>query len=564
MLIRLTLQNIAIIETLDLEFQGGLNVLTGETGSGKSLILEAIHRVFDKRTSPKDLLRHGTSRGRIEITFDLSRIHNRQQIEALLQEAGVELLPEENELVLGREFSLSSSRCRVNGCQVPLDLMARLGTLVMEIYGQHDLHDLFSTARQRDLLDNLGGDPLLKLRQEIRQTFRGLQKLKAEMNALRQQQQDQERQIDFLTFQIQEIAQAELMAPDEDEGLQKERERLTHCETLRQAVLASNYVLQGDDHGETPSVFKLLGQIQKTLSHGTALDPQLNRWYESMAEIQEQLRSIAHEFSHYESSLDSRPERMQEIVDRLDTLEKLKRKYGGSLESVLKTAVSLEAQLEALQQNDIYLTQLETQCQNEESRYTQLCLALSELRQKLAQSLEETISEELKTLMLPAAQFQIQIIPSPATENGQDQITFLFSANPGEPLKPLSQVASGGELARLMLALKIQTAHADSLTTLVLDEIDTGMSGLAVRTVAEKLCALQHHCQIIVVTHQPIVAAKAQWHLHVQKHLHQDKVEVNVHPLTHREERKTVLSQLASGFTEGDAITAQFIEQLLV
>lgn len=564
MLTRLVLQNIAIIEDLELEFREGLNAITGETGSGKSLILDSIQRVFEKRGSPKDLLRHGATRGRVELTFDLRRIHNRPLVQALLNDAGVELLPEEADLVLSRDITLTGSRSRINGYQVPQDLMERLGNLVLEIYGQHDLHTLFSSARQRELLDNMGGDPLQRVRQEVRRSFRETQQLRTEVEAIRAQQQEWERQRDFLTFQVQEIAQAEIQDPKEDEALQLERERLSHCETLRRIAIQSAYVLTGEDHFETPSVLKLLGQLQKNLSTGTSIDPVFERWSETVAGLNEEFRDLAHELSSYGESLDTRPERMQEIVDRLDTLEKLKRKYGGTLETVLKTAAQLEAELDSLQLTESRLSELEAQLLQTETRYQQLSKTLTELRQCTAIALETDIQKELQALMLPAAQFQIQLQPILPSENGQEQVIFMFSANPGEPLKPLAQVASGGELARLMLALKIQTAHADSLTTLILDEIDTGMSGITVRSVAEKLQALQTQCQIIVITHQPILAAKAPWHLHVQKHLRQDKVEVTVMPLVQPNQRKAVLSQLASGFTKDDAVTAQFVEQLLV
>jgi DNA repair protein RecN (Recombination protein N) len=556
MLIRLALQNIAIIEALELEFQGGLNAITGETGSGKSLMLDAIQRVFEKKGSPK-------ARGRIELTFDLQRIHNRAQVLVLLDEAGVELQPDDTELIIARELTATSSRARVNGYQVPLDLMERLGPLILEIYGQHDLHNLFSSARQRDLLDNIGGEPLLKVRQEARRAFRDLQKVQNTLETLRNQQLDRERQLDFLSFQVQEIAQAELSDIFEDQQLQAERDRLSHCENLRKVAFYAMQLLTTEENYESPSVFKLLGQLQKGFSPCQNIDPQFMRWSERVADVEDSLKTLMHELQHYGETLDTRPERINEIVDRLDVLDKLKRKYGGSLETVVKTATELEAQLDLLQQAETHLEQLETQLKQTEIRYSHLCKTLTELRQNIATSLESAISQELQVLMLPAAQFHIQLMPIEPTETGQDQITFMFSANPGEPVKPLARVASGGELSRLMLALKIRTAHADSLTTMILDEIDTGMSGVTVRAVVEKLQMLQHQCQIIVITHQPIVAAKAQWHLHIQKHLRPHGVEVHAVPLTNKAQRKAILSQLASGFTENDTVTARFIEQLL-
>lgn len=558
----MALQNIVIIKALELEFQPGLNVITGETGSGKSLILDAIQRVFDKRSSPKDLLRRDTARGKIELTFARKSLPNFDQMLAILTENGVELVDDEAEILLSREITASTSRCRVNGYLVPLDVMSQLGALMLEIYGQHDLHTLFSTSRQRDLLDNLGGEPLLSLRREVRNTFRQIQQVKGQLETLKLQQQTRERDLDFIGFQLHEIQQAHLNDPEEDSRLKLERERLSQFDNLRKAAVQSSQILTHDDF-DTPSVSKLLHQVQKSINSVSATDPQFSQWYEQVMGIQEELSSLAQALARYADSLDNRPERMQEIIDRLDVLEKLKRKYGGTLQAVMETEITLTQQLDALQSAESHYAHLETELAACETRYADVSQSLREIRQRVASSLEATIQAELQTLMLPAARFGIQFETTSPSETGSDLVTFMFSANPGERLMPLAQVASGGELSRLMLALKIHTAHADALATLILDEIDTGMSGVTVRAVGEKLQALQQQCQIIMITHQPIVAAKAGWHVHIQKHLLPDDVEVVAKTLTDREERKMILGQLASGLTDEDGAASQFVEQLL-
>jgi DNA repair protein RecN (Recombination protein N) len=563
MLIRLVLENIAIIDSLALEFQEGLNVLTGESGSGKSIILEGIQRVFDKRSSPKDLLKHGAQRGRIELTFVLEKLHNRSLIEALLATTGVELLSDDQDLVVSREITAATSRSRVNGCPVPSETMEKLGQLILEIYGQHDLHTLFSSARQRDLLDNMGGEPILKVCDEVRRAYQQVREIKARLESLQMSSQERERQIDFLNYQIREITEANLSDPKEDEHLKLERDRLSHLETLRELVAQVTYLLTDSDQVDSPSVQNLFNRVQKSLSAGSALDPQFSNWHDRMDGLSEDLSIITRELSHYADHLNMTPERMQEIVDRLDSLEKLKRKYGGTIESIIQSVSEMAITLESFEQSEGNMTELETQLEKAEAHFLKLTGTLSDLRERLAASLETRIEEELHSLMLPVARFQIQLVAIPPSENGQEQVVFLFSANPGEPLKPLSQVASGGELSRLMLALKIQTAHADGLTTLILDEIDTGMSGLALRTVAEKLQTLQQQCQILVITHQPILAALAPWHIHVEKYLEVDTVRVKAQPLFDIKMRKSVLAQLASGFSQEDPATTLFIEQLL-
>ncbi len=562
MLTRLVLENIAIIKALDLEFQPGLNVLTGETGSGKSLILESIHRVFDKRNSPKDLLKHGETRGRIELMFDMTRIPNRDAVQQCLVDAGVDLCNEDTEIVFSRDISQSSSRSRVNGYQVPMETMEKLGRLLLEIYGQHDLHTLFSASRQRDLMDNLGGETLLELRHQVRDTFRQLQKQKARLKTLEADRITRERQVDFLTFQLNEIQQAQISHIQEDEDLKAERERLDHVQTLIHLAEQTSHLLQSEDH-DSSSIFKLLGQSQKCLHQASRLDPQFTQWYEELGEVQNTLNTLIHQMDDYVDALDTRPERLHEIIDRLDILEKLKRKYGGSLETVLQNEHAFNEELARFQTHETQQETLQEDIDFLEKTLAETCQKLSEERLKTAKRLEVMVQEELADLMLPKARFEVQVQSDAVSETGQDHVNFLFSANPGEPLKPLEQVASGGELGRLMLAIKLKTAQSDALSTLVLDEIDTGMSGITVRAVTEKLHLLQSQCQLIVITHQPILAAKAAWHLHVQKELHPHGVDVNVSSLTERQHRKAVLSQLASGFTEDDLITEQFIDQLL-
>ncbi len=569
MLTRLVLENIAIIASLNVEFQRGLNAVTGETGAGKSLIVEAIQRVFDKSgqrggsAGGRQWLRQGASRGRIELTFDLQRLRDNEALMAVLAEAGVEILPDETDMTVSREFTASGSRSRINGSQVTQEWMGQLGGLFLEIYGQHDLHNLFTASRQRDLLDSLGGEPMRHLRQEVRTTFRSFQQLGRQRDALRQAQADRLKQRDYLQYQVDEILNAEIIDADEDVRLQQERDRLANRVQLSQAAQQVLTLLTGFDHPDAVSMLSLLGQIQKQIGSSQALEPKFQGWGEQLGESQAMLKEVGHEIQDYLARLEMNPERMQEIIDRLDTLERLKRKHGGTLEAVMKTATELEAQLDGLQGDENRLAEIEDAWQETESRFTYLAQALHELRDRLAGTLAETVSHELADLMMPGARFEIELTPQAPGEAGSDEVRFLFSANPGEPVRPLQAVASGGELARLMLALKIHTAHSDAVPTLILDEVDTGMSGKAARAVGEKLAQLQAQCQLIVVTHQPIVAAQASWHIHLQKRLQEGRVEVAASPLVHAESRKTILSQLASGFDAADEATTQFVSQLL-
>lgn len=563
MLTRVVLQNIAIIEGLSFTLEPGFTAITGETGSGKSLILDAIWRVFDKKNSPKNLLRHQAERGVVELTFHLGRLRQKSAVLAILESSGVTLFPQEEEIVLSREITPAGSRCRVNGALVPVDTMDKLGELLLEIYGQHDLHHLFSNAKQRDLLDNMGGVPLLEIKKQVRETYRQISQLQQTLQEQQQRQADRLRQLDFLDYQIAEIRAAEIADPQEDERIKAERDRLAHAEQLiRQLEQACQYLTDDPDF-ETQSAASLVAKAQKPLNQAVQVDASLEPIYEQVALVEESLKSIRETIRAYQAQIDLSPERIQTLVERLDVLEKLKRKYGGSLETVISTCEKYEAELTELQQLEDRFSHLESDLQAAQAQYTMLANALTDLRQKTAAHLQQAISNELAALMLDKAQFEISLPPSDISESGQEAVVFLFSANPGEPLKPLAQVASGGELSRLMLALKIQTAHADGIGTLILDEIDTGISGMTVRAIAEKLLALGQQCQILAVTHQPIVAAKAPNQVHVQKQMLPNDVVVTAMPLTDKRQRQTVLAQLTAGQAGLDDATQAMLEQLL-
>lgn len=574
MLKRLVIQDIAIVDHLSVPFQGGLTVVTGETGAGKSLLVDCLTWVFGQRGSAKTWVKHGAARGRVEVAFARQPYEKHPTVEQVMTDIGLELWPEDQELIFVREMSASSSRYRFNGVGVSRDQMIMLRDVFLQTVGQHEVHDLFSSVQQRQLLDQLGGQPIDSIKQTLRQIYEQWRQACQELDALMMQAQDRDKQLDWVRFQLDEITQAQLVDPLEDEHLKHQRDALANQEDLIKASATIHGMILGTDDPDQPSVLTQLNRLQRVLhpvSKQTTTGP-MATWQDQLRDMEAQLHLIAQEAMSYKERLECSPEDLDRIVERLDVLEKLKRKYGPSLETVIKTAVSLEQELEGLETSDQRLQDLLAQRQTLRTQYDELAQTLSELRQGLAQQLVGSLQAIFTQLQLPYAQFEVAFQSTAPSADGVDGVTFLFSANPGDPIKPIQQIASGGELARILLALKVinpvsQEGGQPAIhPVIVLDEADTGMSGLTLRAVAEQLVQLSERMQLIVVTHQPIVAAQGQHHVHVIKGVTPEGVKVQVQTLATPQERAAVLSRLASGLEQGDnqgqAATA-FIEALM-
>lgn len=608
MLLSLTLQNIAVIRQMELQLEPtGLTAITGETGAGKSLLLDAIQLLFDKKLSAKNYLSHGASAGRIESVWRVLSIHSSDSLyptplppsqreggdsfigasltpsalaqpqtpistlQTILNEEGLEInILEEPTLILSREVTPTASRCRINGYLTNMDVMARIGSLFIEMHGQHDLHRLFSASAQRDMLDNYGGAPVLTVRENVKTSYRTWQKLEAEREALLQEHAKLMQERDFLAFQLAELDDANLEDPQEDTALESERLRLSNVDNLKKAVQDAQRLLVNDD----TNARELIQTAQKSLSR-LSDDTEL-------ASIKEQLDTAEAIIADASASLDrlteqtsQDPERLQQIVERQDLLARLKRKYGGTqmtLEVVMATHTKLHQQFEALQNIQQFTQDLEANCKKSHEQYLQQADVLRDLRQKLIPKLSEGVQKELCDLNLENARFDITMTPlASPQEAGLDQIQMMFSANPGIPLQPLDSVASGGELARVMLALRLQDVSASqSQPVLIFDEIDAGLSGEALKKLAEKLQNVAKSTQVIVVTHQPLLAGAAQHHWHLIKTLDEtsqtehrdsecDSMTVSTHAflLANAQNRKLVLAQMASGELSGNSAVAQ-------
>lgn len=565
MLLSLQIENFALIDSLNLEFGAGLNVLTGETGAGKSIILDAIDAALGGKVSSR-VLRTGTMRAMVEATFKLN-----QAIAAWLVEQEIELI-DDSSLVCSREMTTSGgslrSRSRLNGVLVNRQTMADLRDRLVEITAQGQTVQVGQAAQVRDWLDLYGGSHI-KEREVVAAAFADYQQATANLEKRRQSERDRLQQLDLLTYQVQELKAANLGEPDEFELLEQERARLSHVAQLQELSYEVYQALYQND-SDAPASADLLAKAEANLTnmveYDASLQPLLDLVSDALASITEAGRQI----NAYGEGLEADPQRLVEVEERIRELKQICRKYGPTLQEAIAYYERIQAQLAQLNDDEQSIEALEQQAQKYQARLIKACSSLTQLRQEAATRLEARLVAELKPLAMEKVQFQVEIVPSVPTAAGADKITFLFSPNPGEPLQPLTAIASGGEMSRFLLALKACFSEAEAAGTLVFDEIDVGVSGRVTQAIAEKLHQLSQRHQVLCVTHQPVVAAMADRHFRVDKQVidqtslltpSEVRTVVRVTALDNFSTRREELATLAGGHSANDAIT--FADSLL-
>jgi len=514
MLLSLRIQNFALIDKLELEFGAGLNVLTGETGAGKSIILDAIDVALGGKVTNR-LIRTGTERSLVEATFraDASLI-------AWLSEQEIDLL-DEADLVCSREIAVKQgtlrSRSRVNGVLVNRQLIERLRDRLVEITAQGQTVQLMVPALQRGLLDLYGGSPLTQQRDLVASAYMACQEALKALEKRRQSEQQRLQRLDWLEYQTQELSAAHLTEADELEQLEQERQRLSHVvELQQQSYLVYQALYQND--GGAAACADLLGEAEATLSDMVLYDTQLQSVLDMVSTALAQVVEASHQINAYGDRLETDPDRLQEVEDRIQTLKQICRKYGPTLAEAIAHYEKLQAELAELGGEGQSLEELEKTYSLSQEILTEVCTRLTQMRRSVAEELERRLVAELKPLAMEKVQFQVALAPIPPTAAGADQVTFYFSPNPGEPLQPLSATASGGEMSRFLLALKACfSTTTDAWGTLIFDEIDVGVSGRVAQAIAERLQHLSQRHQVLCVTHQPLIAAMADRHFRVDK-----------------------------------------------
>jgi DNA repair protein RecN (Recombination protein N) len=515
MLISLQIENFALVDRLDLPLGAGLNVLTGETGAGKSIILDALDAALGGKVTSR-AIRTGCERSLIEATFDLD-----PSLIAWLAEQQIELV-DDMSLVCSRELTSSKSsvrsRSRVNGVLVNKQQMDELRDRLLEITAQGQTMHLGRPNLQREWLDGFGGAELIERREVVTDVYVAAQQAFKALEKRREFEQQRLQQLDIFEYQARELNLANLGEPDELEQLEQERQRLSHSVELQQQSYQVYQALYQNDRG-SEACADLLGKAETALLDMLRYDLQLQPMVDLVTAALEQVEEAGKMVNAYGAALETDPDRLQEVEDRIIQLKQICRKYGPTLADAIAHSQRVQQELEELSGSGQSLEVLEKCYLERQLELTQVCAHLTELRQKTAHTLDALLISELKPLAMDKVQFQVGIVPCPPTATGADRISFLFSPNPGEPLQPLTEIASGGEMSRFLLALKACFSQVDSVGTMVFDEIDVGVSGRVAQAIAEKLYQLSRRHQVLCVTHQPIVAAMADHHFRVGKEI---------------------------------------------
>lgn len=538
MLQLLHIENIAIIEQADIEFEAGFNALTGETGAGKSIVIDALSAVLGQRTS-RDLIRTGADKAFVSACFagvpaDIG------------EDLGIEA---EDELLLQREIHADGKNvCRVNGRPVTVTQLRALGNRLLNIHGQHDGQQLLDEEQHEVYLDNFGHMQLLL--EDYRVKFDAMAALRRQMQALQMDESEKARRVDTLRYQIEELERADLKAGEEDELLAR-RNLLRNSEKFIAAVSESDYCLNGSDDQEGAA--NLIRQAQNALNSVKNLDGSFEEIYNRLESLYCEVYDLAYTIQDKRDNFDFSPNELDEVEGRLDQLYRLKKKYGPTVEDMLAYLERCRKELDDIEYADDTLQRLEKDLQKAQKTAMASAQTLSQARKEAAKELSKQILEELQQLDMGKIRFEVSFDSKDMDATGIDEVRFLMSANVGEELKPINKIASGGELARIMLAMKNVLSEQDHVGTMVFDEVDTGVSGRAAQKVAEKMARISRKKQVLCVTHLPQLAAMADNHFSVEKGEMDNRTYTKVQQLD-RAQRQQELARLTGGAHVSDVM----------
>ncbi len=529
MLKELRIKNLAIIDDLTIRFEAGLNVLTGETGAGKSIIVDALGLALGERAQT-DMIKTGKEDASVEAFFEISD-------HPLLKEMGI---ISEDGIILRRNISAAGkSRAYINDTIVNIQSLSDIGRALVDMHGQHEHQSLLSADNQRTLLDFYG--KLQDKRIEVETLFHEVQSLRKELSELKTNIKERAHRTDLLSFQINEIDSASLK-PGEKEALEEERLILSNLNRLNELTETAYSVLY---ESEGACIEKLSSVISK-LREMSSIDPSINETLSLLASAMPLLEDASVSLRGCKAKYDLNPHRLENIEERLENIKKLEKKYGDSIDAILRYRDEAERELISLGQTDEKTEIVENHLAEKERKLLDTAAQLSEKRKKTAEEISRAVGKILKELAFEKAEFRVDIKPFPLSSSGIDAVEFLFSANPGEQLKPLSKVASGGELSRIMLALKNILADVDGIPVLIFDEVDAGIGGRTADSVGMKLKKLAKTHQVICITHLPQIASIADFHIMTEKFQKKDRTYVKVKELS-EDERKTEIARMLSG-----------------
>ena len=547
MLSLLHIENIAVIECADIAFDAGFNILTGETGAGKSIVIDAISAILGERAY-RDMIRTGTNKASVRAVFtDVPEF-------PWFAENGVDYDPE---TIIQREVHLDGKNvCRVNGSLVTVSILRKLGIQLINIHGQHDSASLFDENNHLQFLDAFAENQ--HLIDTYYEKYSTVAKLRKEIDRLHMDESEKLRRMETLRYQINEISKANLQI-GEDETLEQRRKILQNAEKLSDGIHSAVECLYGGD--DSDGAASLLAEAERELSRLARYTDAYQELHEKVADLMYQVQDAAEELRDARDDLSYSADELEQIESRLDVIHRLRRKYGATCEDILNYLDVAQKELDEIEFADDHVEHLKVKCEKAEKEAWDAALVLRKNRMSAANELSDRILCELAQLDMPKVQFSCDFTETELTPNGADVVAFYMSANAGEALKPLSKVASGGELARIMLAMKNVLAEQDQVATLIFDEVDTGVSGRAAQKVAEKLRSVAKTKQVLCVTHLPQLAALANTHLLIAKEERQGRTYTSVTPLN-LEGRKRELARIIGG-TNITETTLKSAEEML-
>ena len=536
MLANLKIENVAVIEKAEVNFTPGFNVLTGETGAGKSILIDSINAILGNRTS-RELVRSGAQKACIWATFE----NIPQSVKKQLEKCGYEA---NDDLLLYREINAEGKgSCRVNGMPATAAVVRDISAGLLSIHGQHDSQSLTNPALHLGLLDQYAQNR--DLFAEYYRRYRELVTVKRQLDALNASEADKQRKIEALTAEIDAIDAAALQ-PGEEKNLQERKTVITHAQSILDGITAAHLALAGDEDGEQPGAADLLGGAVEGLQNSARLDETLAPLSERLNDIYYSARDLATELADRLDAYGFDPGELDMIESRLDTVYRIKQKFGMEVEELLARREAAAAELENFQSSGQKIAELKTRMQALYADAKQAAEALTQSRLKGFAAMNKEMRAALEFLNMPGIRFALKHARGPLSSHGQDTVEFLISTNPGEEPKPLAKIASGGELSRIMLAFKSALADRDALPTVIYDEIDTGVSGLAAGRIGQLLHQTAAGHQVLCITHTPQVAAFADNQLLIQKNVRADRTFTEIHTLD-MDGRVEVLARMISG-----------------
>ncbi|SEF82608.1 DNA repair protein RecN (Recombination protein N) [Caloramator fervidus] len=526
MLLELNIKNFALIDEVDLKFSKGLNILTGETGAGKSIIIDSINFLLGEKQS-KDIIRQGKDFAYVEGVFECTNL----KLKEILQEAGIDV---DDVLIISREINSSGkSLSRVNGKTVTASFLKKIGKFIIDIHGQHEHQSLLDEDNYVHILDAFCNFELEPIKREYRYYFEKLNEIEKNIEDLRRDEQYKLQKLDILSFQIDEIERANLKI-GEDEELTKRRNLLANSEKIYSTL--ANVYERLYQKSEGYSAFDEISSSLSQLENIARFDEEFVKIKEDLEEVYYKLEDVIERIRDFKDKIEYNPEELNIIEERLDLISKLKRKYGNNIQDILNFYDKIKIEYENIQRSEEILEDLLKEHEKCLEILNDLAGKITNIRRETAKKLSEKIEYELRYLGLEKARFYVEVLElDKFFVNGKNAVNFLFCANPGEQLKKLNKVASGGEISRIMLAIKSVIAKVDEIPTLIFDEIDTGISGRAAQAVAEKMCLISKDHQILCVTHLPQIAVMADNHFMIKKILDEDTTKTIVKKLDDKE-----------------------------